>query len=122
MSYRSKRSKTSLASESALSAIFENALLLSEEEMQDFLDDKDGENFSKKIVHYIIDNAEFDLKHDVAVLQPGAKGAAIGELIASGFPAEIISVNEHFLDDERDVALLKDRGESFASSFLRERR
>ena len=99
--------KTSLASESALAAIFENALLLSEEEMQDFLDDKGGENFSKKIVHYIIENGEFDLKHEVAVLRPGAKGAAIGELIASGFPAEIISVNDNFLDDERDVALLK---------------
>lgn len=99
--------KTGLASESALSAIFENALMLSDEEMQEFLDDTDGENFSKRIVRYIIDNATFDLQHEVAVLRPGASGASMEELLRSGFPAEIVSQNERFFDDERDVALLK---------------
>jgi len=99
--------KTSLASESALSAIFENALLLSEEEMQAFLDDTGSEKFSKTIVRYIIDHSEFDLQNEVAVLRPDAKEAPIGDLIASGFPAEVVAVNENFLDDQRDVALLR---------------
>ncbi len=99
--------KTSLASESALSAIYENALLLSDQETQSFLDDQDGLQFTKEIVRYIIDHSEFDLKHEIAVMRPGSKETKIQDLITTGFQAEVISVNEHFLDDERDVALLK---------------
>lgn len=99
--------KTSLASESALSAIFENALLLSEEEMQQFLDDNEGKNFSRDIIHTIIDHGTFDLKQEVAVLRPGAKEMKVQDLLTSGFPATVVAVNDRFLDDERDVALLK---------------
>lgn len=99
--------KTSLASESALSAIYENALMLSDQEAQDFLDDQDGLKFTKEIVRYIIDHSEFDLKHEVAVMRPGSRETKIQDLITTGFPAEIVSVNENFLDDERDIALLK---------------
>lgn len=100
--------KTTLASESALSAIFENALLLSEEDMDDFLSgDGGGQEFSREIIRYIISQSEFDLKHEIVVLRPGVSGAAVGELLASGFPAELIAVNERFLEDERDVALIK---------------
>ena len=81
--------------------------MLSDVEMQEFLDDTDGENFSKKIIRTIIDNGTFDLRHEVAVLRPGAAAASMGELIRSGFPAEIISLNERFFDDERDVAIIK---------------
>jgi len=99
--------KTSLAGESALSAIFENALLLTDQEMDDFLNDKDGEKFSKSIVRYIIENSEFDLQHEVAVLRPQSEGASLRDLMALGFQAEILSMNENFFNDERDVALLK---------------
>lgn len=99
--------KTGLASESALSAIFENALLLTDQEMQEFLDDESSENFSQKIIRYIIENSTFDLEHEIAVLRPDATQAPIRELIASGFKAEVVSANENFIDDERDVALLK---------------
>lgn len=99
--------KTTLASESALSAIFENALLLSDQEMQEFLDSESSGAFTKEIVHYIIDNSTFELSHEVAVLRPDAGASKMETLIASGFPAEIVSVNENFLDDERDVALLR---------------
>lgn len=97
----------SLASESALSAIYENALSLSDEEMQAFLADTGSEKFSKKIVRYIIDHSEFTLTNEVAVLRPDAKEAPIADLIASGFKADVVSVNENFTDDQRDVALLK---------------
>lgn len=99
--------KTTLASESALSAIFENALLLSDEEMDAFLAEEGTEGFSKEIIRYVIEHSTFDLKHEVAVLRPGAKESKIGSLMTSGFPAEIIAINEGFLDDERDVALIK---------------
>ncbi|MBP9728370.1 MAG: trypsin-like peptidase domain-containing protein [Candidatus Moranbacteria bacterium] len=99
--------KNALAGESALSAIFENALLLSDEEMQTFLDSEGRERFSQEIIEYIIDHGEFALEHDIAVLRPDATQAPLGRLMESGFPAEIVSVNEDFIDDERDVALLK---------------
>lgn len=99
--------KASLASESALSAIFENALLLSDTEMQDFLAGTDSERFSKKIVRYVIEHSEFDLQNEVAVLRPDAKEAPISDLIKDGFRADVVSVNENFLDDQHDVALLK---------------
>lgn len=99
--------KATLASESALSAIFENALLMSDQEMEEFLSQEESGKFSKEIVRYVIDHGIFDLKHEVAVLRPDAASSNMEKLIASGFPAEIISVNENFLDDERDVALLK---------------
>lgn len=99
--------KIGLASESALSAIYENALSLSEAEMQAFLNDEESQKFSKEIVRYIIDKSEFVLAHEVAVLRPDAKESKMADLIAGGFKAEIIAVNEHFLDDERDVALLQ---------------
>lgn len=99
--------KNSLASESALSAIYENALSLSEEEMQQFLDDQDGKRFSREIIQYIIDHSVFDLKHDIAVLRPGTKDASMHDLIQSGFPAQVVASHEQFFEDERDVALLK---------------
>ncbi len=99
--------KTTLAGESALSAIFENALLLNDQEMQEFLQGESSEQFTKDIVHYIIDHSTFDLKNQVAVLRPGSVEPSMEKLITSGFPAEVIAVNEQFLDDERDVALLK---------------
>ncbi|MDP2838213.1 MAG: serine protease [Candidatus Moranbacteria bacterium] len=99
--------KTSLASESALSAIYENALSLSEAEMQAFLNDEGSQKFSKEIIRYIIEHGEFALTQEVVVLRPLATESKMADLMASGFPASIIAVNQHFLDDERDVALLQ---------------
>ena len=99
--------KNSLASESALSAIYENALSLSEEEMQQFLDDQDGKRFSREIIQFIIDHSVFDLNHDIAVLRPGAKDVSMRDLMQSGFPAQVVASHEQFFVDERDVALLK---------------
>lgn len=99
--------KTTLASESALSAIFENALLLSEEEMNAFLEEEGSEGFSREIIRYVIEHSTFELSHEVSVLRPGAKESKIGTLMTNGFPAELVAVNESFIDDERDVALIK---------------
>lgn len=99
--------KTTLASESALSAIFENALLLSDEEMDEFLAEEGSQGFSREIIRYVIDHGQFDLEHSIAVLRPGAKEARIQDLMATGFPAELVAINENFIEDERDVALIK---------------
>lgn len=99
--------KSTLASESALSAIYENALVLSDQEMQDFLGDESNKAFAKEIIRYVIAHGEFDLKHDLSVMRPGSQDTKIADFITNGFPAEVVVVNENFLDDERDVAIIK---------------
>lgn len=99
--------KQSLASESALSAMFENALHLSEEELGSFIDSEEGERFTREVLRYVIDHSTFDLRHEVAVLRPGSDKTRIADLMAEGYPAETVSVNDRFLEDERDIAIIR---------------
>lgn len=110
--------KRSLASESALSALFENALFLSDVEMEAFLESDDGESFSKKILQYVIDQSVFDLTNEVAVLRPDSGKTKMADLIATGFPAEIIFVNNAFAEDERDVAIIKIQETNLPAMYL----
>jgi tetratricopeptide (TPR) repeat protein len=99
--------KQMLASESALSALYENALFLSDAEMQDFVQSETGDGFSKQVIKYVIDHSVFELESKVAVLRPDSEKRNISDFIGEGFPAQIISVNDNFLEDEKDAALLK---------------
>ena len=99
--------KLNLATESALSAIFENALVLNDEEMQRFLEDESGMRFSREVVKFVISHSEFSLEKKISVLQPNTKTTKFSSVVEEGFPAEVISVNDDFIDTERDVAILK---------------
>ena len=99
--------KQMLASESALSALYENALFLSDAEMQEFLKSDADNSFSKKVLQYVIEHSVFGLNSTVAVLRPDSEKRDMAELMAEGFPAAVVSVNDNFLEDEKDVALLK---------------
>jgi S1-C subfamily serine protease len=99
--------KQSLASESALSAMFENALFLSDQELNEFINSDEGERFSHEVLRYVIDHGTFDLKNEVVVLRPGSEKGRIADLMTEGYPAEIISVNDRFLENERDVAIIR---------------
>lgn len=99
--------KQQLASESALSALYENALFLSDAEMEGFLRSETDNSFSKKVLQYVIAHSVFELKSEVAVLRPDSEKTAIPDLLAEGFPAAVVSVNDDFLEDEKDIALLK---------------
>lgn len=99
--------KQMLASESALSALYGNALFLSDAEMQEFLKSETDDSFSKKVLRYVIEHSTFELTSEVVVLRPDSEKRDMAELMAEGFPATIVSVNDDFPEDERDVALLK---------------
>lgn len=99
--------KQMLAAESALSALYEDALFLSDAEMQEFVQSESGDGFSKQVIRYVIDHSVFELESKTAVLNPGSEKRNIIDLIDDGFPAEIISVNDNFFEDDKDVALLK---------------
>ena len=98
--------KVSLASESALSALFENALFLSDAEMQAFLDEEQN-NFGKEVLQYVQENSMFDIHSKISVLKPEARATTQADLVEEGFPAEIIALNEKFVDDQRDIAIIK---------------
>jgi S1-C subfamily serine protease len=99
--------KQMLASENALSALYENALFLSDAEMQEFLKSETDNSFSKKVLQYVIEHSLFELKSEVAVLRPDSLKRTMPDLLAEGFPAAVVTVNDNFLEDEKDVALLK---------------
>lgn len=99
--------KQGLASESALSALYANALFLSDAEMQSFLEAEGDNNFSKKVLDYVIAHSVFQLQSDVAVLRPDSEKKTMPELLAEGFPAVVVYGNDNFLEDEKDVAVLK---------------
>ena len=96
-----------LASDSALAAFYENALYLSDEEAQSFLQSGEAEAFGKRILKTVIENSRFDLASDTFVLNPRSEKEKASDLVKEAFPATIESLNETFLEDDRDVALIK---------------
>ena len=98
--------KQGLASESALSALYANALFLSDAEMQSFLETEGDNSFSKKVLDYVIAHSVFQLRSDVAVLRPDSEKKTLPELLREGFPATVVYENADFSDDEKDVAVL----------------
>lgn len=99
--------KQGLASESALSALYANALFLSDAEMQDFLDTETDNSFSKEVLKYVIDHSVFQLQSDVVVLRPNSEKKTLPEMITEGFPAAVVYVDDNFMEeDKKDVALL----------------
>ncbi len=99
--------KQTLASENALSALYENALFLSDAEMQDFIQSETDNSFSKQVIKYVIEHSIFSLESKVVVLRPNSEKRNAEDLLKEGFPAEIVSLNDAFLEDDKDFALLK---------------
>ena len=98
--------KENLASESAISAIYESALFLNDAEMQEFLEDEENP-FIDEVLRFVVERSTFDLRTDVRVLRSGGEAKTFPDLMGGGFPAEIVLAREGFLKDEDDVALLR---------------
>ncbi|MDD2766807.1 MAG: serine protease [Candidatus Moranbacteria bacterium] len=99
--------KQILASERAMSVLYENALFLSDADMETFLNSESENNFSQKVLQFVIDNSQFDLTVERVVLRPDSSEKSLTALFSQGFPASIVSVNDNFVNDEQDVALIK---------------
>ncbi|MBI2439457.1 MAG: trypsin-like peptidase domain-containing protein [Candidatus Moranbacteria bacterium] len=96
-----------LVSEGAISAFYQSALLLSDDEMEEFLRAEEEENgFAPKVLNFIIAQSEFDLTRTVTVLRPTTIQKNVKDSLADGFPATIVSVHDDFLEDEKDVAIV----------------
>ena len=99
--------KHMLASDSALAAFYENALYLSDEEAETFLQSGEAEAFGKRILRTVIENSRFDLESEVFVLDPRSEKEKAADLVKEAFLATVVSASETFLEDDRDVALIK---------------
>jgi len=88
--------------------ILEKAMLLSEEESKSIgKDEKVLTDFGKSAVEFIIENSKYELAKTITVLNPYSTKQNTQDLVQDGFPASIVSVNDNFYKDNRDVALVK---------------
>ena len=61
----------------------------------------------------LIDESSFALTSDIRVLNPVSTKNSLSELAADGFPARVVRVEENFLENDRDVAIIKIDGSRF---------
>lgn len=98
--------KRKLVSEKALASLYENALTLSDDELDGLL--KEGkEGFVQTIFSILFEKSTFDLKREVRVLDPGRMERTITEAITEGQPAEVLVESPNFLSGGTDAAILK---------------
>lgn len=91
-----------------LPAMYDSALALNEEEANKVFQDEEATfEFSKKVFKYVSSHSTFDVKQDIVVLNPSSRKEKFTDLIAEGFPVQVVNVNDNFYEDEKDVALIK---------------
>ncbi len=66
-----------------------------------------GEEYGKKILSALEANSRFDILREVVVLNPTSTKQKLTELIKDSFPATVLSVNDNYNLDDKDVAILK---------------
>lgn len=68
---------------------------------------EDGVAFGRQILDYVMKESTFILTKKIVVLDPSSSGQTLEKLLGTGFPAEIVSINENWHNDNRDIAILK---------------
>lgn len=93
-----------------MKAWMQQAFSITKEE-EDRIIKNNGENgmidFAKKVFIYMMENSTSIIEKDIIVLNPHSQGQNMDDFIKSGFPVKIYGVNDNFLKDGKDVALLK---------------
>ncbi len=98
--------KKRLTTERAMASLYENALTLSDSEMEALLKEgKDG--FIGQVFETILAGSQFELQQEVRVLSPGRKAVSFTDAFALGEPVEILVESPNFLSGGVDIALLK---------------
>lgn len=68
---------------------------------------EDGIAFGREILDYVITQSTFNLRRNIIILDPASSGETLRELAATGFPVEVVSVNDNWYKDDKDAAVLK---------------
>ncbi|MDD5084113.1 MAG: trypsin-like peptidase domain-containing protein [Candidatus Moranbacteria bacterium] len=100
--------KIDVMTQAVLPAMYDSALALNEEEANKiFQDESAAFEFSKKVFDYASVHSTFDVVQDIVVLDPSSQKERFDDLMQEGFPVQVVSVNDRFYDDDKDVALIK---------------
>jgi serine protease Do len=98
--------KQTIIGQIALKKIFEEAFLLDDSDVEG-LTEEDGFDFGKRIVKYMLEKSSFSIEKEIIVLNPSSNKEQFKELIDDGFEASVVDVNKNFIDDDRDVGIIK---------------
>ncbi len=98
--------KQQMISEKALAALYENALELTDDEMNNLLEEERG-GFLDSVFQFILSRSAFDLNRDVRILNPKRESRTVVESLNEGQKAEVLVESPTFLSGGSDVALLK---------------
>lgn len=63
--------------------------------------------FGRQILDYVVEQSVFNLTKKIVILNPTSKEVTLKKLTETGFPVEIVSVNDNWYKDDKDVAVLK---------------
>ena len=70
--------------------------------------EQEGLEFGKRILDYAVEESSFTFKtKKIVVLNPTSLGTTREKILNEGFTAEVVSVNDNFYKDDKDVAILK---------------
>jgi len=69
--------------------------------------DEIGNQLAEKMVDYVVSQGQFEIDKKIVVLNPSSTKEKLVELFNDGIPVRIISVNDDFSKNDKDVALLK---------------
>ena len=98
--------KKRLTTERAMASLYENALTLTDSEMEVLLKEgKDG--FIGQVFATILAGSQFELQQEVRILSPGRQATSFTEAFATAEPVELLVESPNFLSGGVDIALLK---------------
>lgn len=100
--------KIDVMTNAVMPAMYESALALNQEEANKVFQDETATfEFSKKVFEYVSSHSTFDVTQNIVVLNPSSTKEKFDDLMTEGFPVTVVSVNDRFYDDDKDVALIK---------------
>jgi S1-C subfamily serine protease len=72
-----------------------------------------GQDLALTLGAKLADKITLTADQKIVVLNPSSTETKLSDLISNGFPATIVNVNENYIDDEKDIAILKIEGTNF---------
>jgi len=102
--------KNIIASDFIYQAIDDGYVKLNDEEAKNISENKEQSElarFGEKVADYVLSESKFDITKNISVLNPASKKETLPELASEGFTASVVSVNDNFIKDSRDAALIK---------------
>jgi len=63
--------------------------------------------FGREILDYVVEQSTFNFTKKIVILNPTSNEQTLNKLTETGFPVEVVSVNDNWYKDDKDVAVLK---------------